>query len=328
MKILLANPRGFCAGVDRAVRTVELALEIFSEPVYVRHEVVHNRSVVIELRGKGAHFVEGLDEVPDGSVVIFSAHGIPKNVRVEAERRRLNWIDATCPLVKKVHMEVIQNEKMGLQTFLIGHKGHPEVSGTMGQCKTVVERPMLLIESALQARMVVASNPNKVAVVTQTTLSIDDTKHIIDILQRRFPRLRKTRKDDICYATQNRQNSVKKLTRMCDLILILGSANSSNATRLFEIGKKALVETYMLDDAAAILPEWIRGRESVGISAGASTPERLVVEAVNKIKAMVGDALVEEGDSGKEDVEFQLPMAIRHRGERRVVRFVRSESIA
>ena len=306
MKILLANPRGFCAGVDRAVEIVERALAMLGKPIYVRHEVVHNRYVVTELRAKGAIFVEELSEIPKGSVVVFSAHGVSQDVRTEARRRRLRVIDATCPLVTKVHLEVLKNRQDGYETILIGHSGHPEVDGTMGQYGTTSADAIFLVESTQDAERIQIRNTNKVAMVTQTTLSLDDTAEIIKVLVERFPNIRRPRKDDICYATQNRQNTVKKLVEVCDLMLIVGSKNSSNSNRLHEIAVKQGVESYLIDMPDEILPKWLIGKKCIGLSAGASAPETLVKQVVQKLKDYGATEAVEQAGI-EETVTFRLP---------------------
>ncbi len=306
MKILLANPRGFCAGVDRAVEIVERALDMLGKPIYVRHEVVHNRYVVTELRDKGAVFVEKLNEIPEESVVVFSAHGVSQDVRAEARRRRLRVIDATCPLVTKVHLEVLKNRQDGYETILIGHRGHPEVDGTMGQYDTTSSDSIFLVESTEDAEQIQVRNANKVAMVTQTTLSLDDTAEIIKILVDRFPSIRKPRKDDICYATQNRQNTVKKLVEVCDLMLIVGSKNSSNSNRLHEIAVKRGVESYLIDMPDEILPKWLVGKKNIGLSAGASAPETLVKQVVQKLRDYGATEVIEQAGI-EETVTFRLP---------------------
>ena len=306
MKILLAKPRGFCAGVDRAVEIVERALVMLGKPVYVRHEVVHNRYVVTELRDKGAIFVEELDEIPEKSVVVFSAHGVSQDVRMEARRRRLHVIDATCPLVTKVHLEVLKNRQDGYETILIGHRGHPEVDGTMGQYDTTSSDAIFLVESTEDAEHIQVRNANKVAMVTQTTLSLDDTADIIKILVKRFPKIRKPRKDDICYATQNRQNAVKKLVEVCDLMLIVGSKNSSNSNRLHEIAVKRGVESHLIDMPDEICTKWLIGKTSIGLSAGASAPETLVEQVVQKLKDYGATEIIEQAGI-EETVTFRLP---------------------
>ena len=306
MKVLLANPRGFCAGVDRAIEIVERTLDMLESPVYVRHEVVHNRCVVEELRNKGAIFVEDLNEIPEGSVVIFSAHGVSRRVREDAKRRRLRVIDATCPLVTKVHLEVLKNHREGYETIMIGHRGHPEVDGTIGQYDTASENTIFLVESPQDAERIQIRNPRKVAMVTQTTLSIDDTAEIIEILVARFPNIRRPKKDDICYATQNRQNTIKELVKVCDLILIVGSKNSSNSNRLHEIALKRGVDSYLIDTPEEISSHWLKGKQCVGLSAGASAPETLVQSVVLALKNYQATEIVEQ-IGVEEKLTFRLP---------------------
>ena len=307
MQIKLANPRGFCAGVDRAIEIVERALDLFGAPVYVRHEVVHNKYVVDTLRDKGAVFVEELDEVPDDATVIFSAHGVAKAVREEAARRGLRVFDAICPLVTKVHMEVGRYQDEGRECILIGHAGHPEVEGTLGQYRSHVgEGGMYLVESVEDVEDLQVKNPDFLAFVTQTTLSMDDTAVVIEALRRRFPKIDGPKKEDICYATQNRQDAVKRLTKDCDLILVVGSPNSSNSTRLMEISQKKGVPAYLIDNASEIREEWLKDKKNVGITAGASAPEVLVEEVIKKIKQCV-DAEVAETPGIREKVVFSLP---------------------
>lgn len=306
-QITLANPRGFCAGVDRAIEIVERALELFGAPVYVRHEVVHNKYVVDTLREKGAVFVEELDEVPDGATVIFSAHGVAKAVRDVAARRDLRVFDAICPLVTKVHMEVGRYQDEGRECILIGHAGHPEVEGTLGQYRTENgEGGMYLVESVEDVWKMEVKNPEFLAFVTQTTLSMDDTAEVIDALRERFPSIVGPKKEDICYATQNRQDAVKKLTKDCDLILVVGSQNSSNSTRLMEISQKKGVPAYLIDNAAEIKEEWLNGKKSIGLTAGASAPEVLVEEVIEKLKQWDVD-VVNEAPGKRESVVFSLP---------------------
>ena len=310
MEVLLANPRGFCAGVDRAIEIVERALAMLGPPVYVRHEVVHNRFVVDGLRAKGAVFVEDLDDVPDGAVVIFSAHGVSRAVRDAAARRGLTVLDATCPLVTKVHLEVARNGRRGFETILIGHRGHPEVVGTMGQYQARDGADIHLVETVADAETVRVNDPDKVALVTQTTLSMDDTADIVALLERRFPNVHKPRRDDICYATQNRQNAVKRLVETCDLVLIVGSRNSSNSNRLLEIALKRGVEAYLIDGAAEIRREWLAGKRRIGLSAGASAPETLVREVVRELQKR-GAHQVGEAAGIEEKVTFPLPKELR-----------------
>ena len=311
VEIKLANPRGFCAGVDRAIEIVERALEQFGAPIYVRHEVVHNRFVVESLRKKGAIFVEDLEEVPDNATVIFSAHGVAQSVRNEASRRGLTVFDATCPLVTKVHMEVVRNCKRGRDTILIGHKGHPEVEGTMGQCIDEYGGQILLVESVRDAENVEISHPQQVSYVTQTTLSVDDTKEIIEILKRRFPGIQSPKRDDICYATQNRQDAVKGLVKDCELLLVIGSKTSSNSNRLREIADKNGVESYLIDDADQISENWLENKSRVGVTAGASAPEILVKRVVEKLKILT-NATVSELVGVEENITFAVPKELRN----------------
>lgn len=307
MKIVMANPRGFCAGVDRAIEIVERALELFGAPVYVRHEVVHNKYVVDSLRNKGAIFVEELDEVPDDTTVIFSAHGVAKQVREEAARRKLRVYDAICPLVTKVHMEVGHYQDEGRECILIGHEGHPEVEGTLGQYQPKDnEGGMYLVESVEDVWNLDVKNSDFLAFVTQTTLSMDDTAEVINALRDRFPSIAGPRKEDICYATQNRQDAVKNLSKQCDLILVVGSPNSSNSTRLMEISEKVGVPSYLIDNASEIKQEWLDGKECVGVTAGASAPEVLVDDVIKQLKDWGADS-VEEAPGEIEKVVFYLP---------------------
>ena len=307
MKIVMANPRGFCAGVDRAIEIVERALELFGAPVYVRHEVVHNKYVVDRLRSKGAIFVEELDEVPDDTTVIFSAHGVAKLVREEAARRKLRVYDAICPLVTKVHMEVGHYQDEGRECILIGHEGHPEVEGTLGQYQPQHNSGgMYLVESAEDVWNLNVKNPDFLAFVTQTTLSMDDTAEVIDALRERFPNIAGPKKEDICYATQNRQDAVKDLSEQCDLILVVGSTNSSNSTRLMEISEKVGVPSYLIDNASEIKQEWLDGKQCIGVTAGASAPEVLVEAVINQLKEWGADS-VDEAPGKIEKVVFSLP---------------------
>jgi 4-hydroxy-3-methylbut-2-en-1-yl diphosphate reductase len=306
MQVLLANPRGFCAGVERAIEIVERVLESHGRPVYVRHEVVHNKFVVQNLRDKGAVFVDELDEVPDGAIVIFSAHGVSQAVREAAARRHLRVFDATCPLVTKVHVEAKRHAREGRECVLIGHAGHPEIEGTLGQYRQDERGRMYLIETVEDARRLEVRNPDNRAFVTQTTLSIDDTAAITAALRERFPAIIGPRKDDICYATQNRQDAVKALTRACDLILVVGSRNSSNSNRLREIAEKADIESWLIDNAGEIRPEWLRGKTSIGVTAGASVPEVLVTEVVAKLREY-GAASVRNLEGREESIVFALP---------------------
>ncbi|KHF24541.1 4-hydroxy-3-methylbut-2-enyl diphosphate reductase [Solemya velum gill symbiont] len=314
MKILLANPRGFCAGVDRAIEIVEKALDLLKPPIYVRHEVVHNRFVVNGLKQRGAVFVDELDDVPDNGTVIFSAHGVAKEVQEEAKRRGLQVFDATCPLVTKVHMEVARHCKQGDTVILIGHRGHPEVEGTMGQylCNNDDNKvgSMLLVETAEDVAQLQVKDPDKLAYVTQTTLSMDDTKTVIEALKERFPNINGPKKDDICYATQNRQNAVRKLASSCDLVLVVGSPNSSNSNRLRELAEKEGVNAYLIDGPEDIREEWLNGVESVGITAGASAPEVLVDNVIAHLGTLT-QTVVETIDGMREDVTFVLPKNMR-----------------
>lgn len=304
-EILLANPRGFCAGVERAIDIVEQALIRFGAPIYVRHEVVHNKFVVDDLRAKGAIFVEELDEVPDDQTVIFSAHGVPQTVRSEADKRGLRVFDATCPLVTKVHLEVTRQRKQGREIVMIGHKGHPEVEGTMGQ----VDDGIHLVESVEDVDALNIADPDQLAYVTQTTLSMDDAATIVDALRRRFPNISGPKKDDICYATQNRQDAVKFMAPEVDLVLVVGSVNSSNSNRLREVAALRGVEAHLVDNAAAINPAWIEGKRRIGITAGASAPEVLVNEVVERIKSL-GAKTVRTLEGAEENVYFPLPKAL------------------
>jgi len=307
MDILLANPRGFCAGVDRAIHIVERALELFGAPVYVRHEVVHNKYVVEGLRAKGVVFVDELDEVPDGNLVIFSAHGVSKAVRDEAARRGLKVFDATCPLVTKVHLEVERHRRAGRECILIGHAGHPEVEGTMGQWeKTSGGGQMYLVQDVDEARSLKVHDPENLAFVTQTTLSVDDTAAIIDVLRQRFPNIIGPRKDDICYATQNRQDAVKSLAEKCDVVLVMGSPASSNSNRLRELAVKQGKSAYLIDGAKEIQREWLAGKQRIGITAGASAPEVLVQEVIAKLRSW-GAASASEMQGRPETIVFSLP---------------------
>lgn len=316
MEIHLANPRGFCAGVDRAIGIVERALELFGAPVYVRHEVVHNRYVVDGLRAKGAVFVDELHEVPDDATVIFSAHGVGKAVREEAARRKLRVFDAICPLVTKVHMEVGHYQDEGRECILIGHAGHPEVEGTLGQYRRGDDGRggMYLVESVADVGRLQAKDPDFLAFVTQTTLSMDDTAEVIDALRKRFPRIVGPKKEDICYATQNRQDAVKRMVQFCDLILVVGSQTSSNSTRLKEIAEKQGISAYLIDSADEIRTEWLRGKKSVGVTAGASAPEVLVEQVVETLRAHGGHA-VNEIPGIKEQVVFSLPRELVKAGD-------------
>ncbi len=310
MQILLANPRGFCAGVDRAIEIVERALELFGAPIYVRHEVVHNKFVVGRLRDMGAVFVDELEEVPDDATVIFSAHGVSQAVRKEAATRRLKVFDATCPLVTKVHLEVARYCKEGRDTILIGHRGHPEVEGTMGQYDTSNGGAIHLVESPQDVARLDIKNPAKPAFVTQTTLSVDDTSDVIDALRARFPDITGPRKNDICYATQNRQDAVKQLVGKCDLVLVVGSQTSSNSNRLREIAEKAGVEAHLIDSAGEINTDWVEGKQCIGVTAGASAPEVLVEQVIVKLKQST-TAAIQEHQGVREEIVFSLPKELR-----------------
>jgi 4-hydroxy-3-methylbut-2-enyl diphosphate reductase len=310
MEIQLANPRGFCAGVDRAIDIVNRALERFGAPIYVRHEVVHNRFVVNDLRDRGAVFVDELDEVPDDSIVIFSAHGVSQAVRTEAGRRSLRVFDATCPLVTKVHIEVARYSVDGSECVLIGHRGHPEVEGTMGQYDRGAGGEIYLVEDETQVASLEVKNPDNLFYVTQTTLSVDDTARVIDALRARFPRIQGPRKDDICYATQNRQDAVKQLASQCDLVLVVGSPNSSNSNRLRELAQRMGADAYLLDSAADIDPAWLRGKTRIGITAGASAPEILVAEVVQGLQALGAESPIELVGR-PENITFSLPRELR-----------------
>ncbi|MEX1199794.1 MAG: 4-hydroxy-3-methylbut-2-enyl diphosphate reductase [Methylophaga sp.] len=308
-KLLMANPRGFCAGVDRAIDIVERALELFGAPIYVRHEVVHNRTVVEDLRGKGAVFIEELSDVPDDATLIFSAHGVSLAVQNEGKQRGLKVFDATCPLVTKVHMEVARHERVARECILIGHAGHPEVEGTMGQY-TAEQGGMYLVESPEDVARLTVKNPDNLAFVTQTTLSVDDTAIVIDALRKRFPNIIGPGKDDICYATQNRQDAVKRLAADCDLVLVVGSTNSSNSNRLKELAIKLGAPAYLIDSAAEIDPAWLQGIATVGLTAGASAPELLVQDVVSRLKTLGIDDVAE--DNGElENIAFSLPRELK-----------------
>ena len=302
MQVLMANPRGFCAGVDRAIVIVEQALEQFGAPIYVRHEVVHNKFVVEELRSKGAVFVEELVEVPAGNTVIFSAHGVSQAIRVEAEARGLRVFDATCPLVTKVHIEVSKMRAAGCEIVMIGHKGHPEVEGTMGQS----DGGMYLVEMPEDVAQLKVNKPEQLAYVTQTTLSMDDAALVIAALKARFPNIAAPKSDDICYATQNRQDAVKALAKQCDLVIVVGSPNSSNSNRLREVAVNQGIASYMVDNATELVAAWVVGKKNVGVTAGASAPEVLVQEVVARLKAL-GAVDVKNLDGVAETVVFPLP---------------------
>ncbi len=307
MRLIKANPRGFCAGVDRAIEIVERALEIFSAPIYVRHEVVHNKYVVDNLRAKGAVFIDQLDKVPEGATVIFSAHGVSQSVREEAKQRGLKIFDATCPLVTKVHLEVVRHQQMAREVILIGHAGHPEVEGTLGQYNQAMgQGGMHLIENVEDVEKLNVQDPNSLAFVTQTTLSMDDTAGIISALQKRFPEINGPRKDDICYATQNRQEAVKTLAEQCDIVLVVGSTNSSNSNRLREVSEKLGTPAHLIDNESQIDLAWFKEGYTIGITAGASAPEVLVKRVVEWLKG-IGVTSVEESIGREERVVFPLP---------------------
>ncbi len=310
MKILLANPRGFCAGVDRAIDIVERAIGLFGAPIHVRHEVVHNRFVVDRLRAMGAVFVEELDEVPDGATVIFSAHGVSKAVQAEARRRGLRVFDATCPLVTKVHMEVSRFAREGREVILIGHEGHPEVEGTMGQFDDSQGGRIVLVEEVADVETLEVLDPSRVGVVTQTTLSVDDTADVLEALKRRFPTLSTPRKEDICYATQNRQDAVKSLVANCDVVVVVGSQTSSNSNRLREIAEKAGIPGYLVDGPDDLERDWFVGKRAVGVTAGASAPELLVQRVVARLREWGGEG-AEEILGREENVVFALPRELR-----------------
>jgi 4-hydroxy-3-methylbut-2-enyl diphosphate reductase len=312
MQATLANPRGFCAGVDRAIDIVNRALEIFGEPVYVRHEVVHNKTVVDDLKSRGAVFVDELGEVPDDTIVIFSAHGVSRAVRDEAARRKLKVFDATCPLVTKVHLEVVKFSEEGRECILIGHAGHPEVEGTMGQFDRTHGGVMKLVQDENDARTVVIDDPKNVSFVTQTTLSMDDTARIIDVLRERFPDIQGPRKDDICYATQNRQDAVKRLALENDLILVVGSPNSSNSNRLRELAERLGSTSYLIDGPEQIDSRWVKKANSVALTAGASAPENVVQAVCDRLRELGVDTVVQE-DGITESIQFSLPKELKLR---------------
>lgn len=309
MQIQLANPRGFCAGVDRAIEIVERALEIFGAPIYVRHEVVHNKFVVDDLRNKGAVFVEELHEVPDDATVIFSAHGVSQAVRKEADRRGLKVFDATCPLVTKVHLEVARYSKAGQECILIGHQGHPEVEGSMGQFDESRGGKMYLVETVADVATLQINDADHLAFVTQTTLSMDDTAAVIDALREKFPNIHGPRKDDICYATQSRQDAVKSLAKECDLVLVVGSPNSSNSNRLREVAERQGARAYLIDDESEIKRDWLKDVTQIGITAGASAPDVLVERVTTRLKEWGADTVVDKGN--REDVVFPVPKELR-----------------
>ena len=303
--VLLAQPRGFCAGVDRAIDIVERALEQFGAPIFVRHEIVHNRFVVEGLRERGAVFVEALDEIPQGSTVVFSAHGVSQAVRLEAQQRGLTIFDATCPLVTKVHVEVAKMRRDGFEVVMIGHAGHPEVEGTMGQA----DAGIYLVESLEDVQCLIVSSPERVAYVTQTTLSVDDCAEIVSALRQRFPSICEPKKQDICYATQNRQDAVKFMAPKCDLVLVVGSANSSNSNRLREVAEKMGCEAYLVDRLEAVNPSWLKGKRCIGVTAGASAPESLVQELVEGLRGL-GARGVKALEGIEEHVSFPLPKGL------------------
>lgn len=305
-QIMLANPRGFCAGVDRAIVIVEEALSKFGAPIYVRHEVVHNKFVVEQLKAQGAVFIDELDQVPNGATVIFSAHGVSKQVRQDAEQRGLRVFDATCPLVTKVHIEVEKMRAEGKEIVMIGHRGHPEVEGTMGQSQS----GMYLVESVQDVEQLQVNDPSRLAYVTQTTLSIDDAAAIVAALQNKFPQISPPKSDSICYATQNRQDAIKALAKSCDLVIVVGSPNSSNSNRLREVAELQGAQAYMVDNASFLQKAWVQGKQNIGVSAGASAPEVLVQEVVETLKQMT-DAEIHELDGVEEKVVFQLPKNLR-----------------
>jgi 4-hydroxy-3-methylbut-2-enyl diphosphate reductase len=310
MEVKLANPRGFCAGVDRAIEIVNRALDVFGAPVYVRHEVVHNRFVVDDLKEKGAIFVDELEEVPDNALVIFSAHGVSKAVQEEAKKRELNIFDATCPLVTKVHLEVSKYSLDGMECILIGHEGHPEVEGTMGQYNFANGGNIYLVENEQNVADLHVENEQKLAYVTQTTLSVDDAAKVIDALKVRFPSIQGPKKDDICYATQNRQDAVKALSGMSDIMLVVGSPNSSNSNRLRELSERMGTRAYLIDDQSEIQEIWLENVRSVSVTAGASAPETLVQDVVKRLKEL-GAGTVDEVDGRAENIVFSMPKALR-----------------
>lgn len=310
MEIVLANPRGFCAGVDRAIAIVNRALESFNPPIYVRHEVVHNKFVVDDLRQRGAIFVDELDEVPDDNIVIFSAHGVSKAVQQEAERRGLKVFDATCPLVTKVHIEVTKYAREGIEAILIGHEGHPEVEGTMGQYDKKNGGNIYLVEDEQDVANLVINNVDQVAFVTQTTLSIDDTAKVIDALRQKFPKIQGPRKDDICYATQNRQDAVRDLAAQCDVVLVVGSPNSSNSNRLRELAERMGKQAYLVDNADELDQAWFTPNSKIGVTAGASAPEILIKQVIQRLQDW-GATVPQELAGREENITFSLPKELR-----------------
>ncbi len=307
--IVLAQPRGFCAGVDRAIEIVERALQLHGAPIYVRHEIVHNKFVVDDLRAKGAVFVKELDEIPAGAIVIFSAHGVSQTIQVEAKKRNLQVFDATCPLVTKVHVEVAKMRKSDLEVIMIGHKGHPEVEGTLGQSTD----GMYLVETVADVAKLVVADPKKLAFVTQTTLSVDDAAAVADALRARFPSIQEPKKSDICYATQNRQDAVKLLTKQCDLVIVVGSANSSNSNRLREVAERLGVPAYLINGPESLEPQWLVGKQHIGVTAGASAPEVLVKRVIEQLKTL-GAVSVRTMDGLVENVSFPLPKGLPRQG--------------
>lgn len=305
IEIVLAQPRGFCAGVDRAIDIVERALAVHGKPIYVRHEIVHNKFVVDDLRTKGAIFVKQLEEVPVGGIVVFSAHGVSQSVRHEAEQKGLQVFDATCPLVTKVHVEVAKMRAADLEVIMVGHQGHPEVEGTLGQA----QEGMYLVETVEDVNRLVVQDPNKLAFVTQTTLSVDDAKAVADALRQRFPKIVEPKKSDICYATQNRQDAVKMMAPQCDLVLVIGSANSSNSNRLREVAQRLNVPAYLIDGPHAIDSQWLKSAKRIGITAGASAPEVLVQNVIEHLKSL-GAVSVRKMDGLVENVSFPLPKGL------------------
>lgn len=310
MKIVLANPRGFCAGVDRAIAIVNRALECFNPPIYVRHEVVHNKFVVDDLRQRGAIFVDELNEVPDDNIVIFSAHGVSKAVQLEAEQRGLKVFDATCPLVTKVHIEVTKYAREGIEAILIGHHGHPEVEGTMGQYDKKNGGHIYLVEDEQDVAALQVEHPERVAFVTQTTLSIDDTAKVIDALRTKFPNIQGPRKDDICYATQNRQDAVRDLADQCDVVLVVGSPNSSNSNRLRELAERMGKAAYLIDNAEELQQDWFKPEDKVGVTAGASAPEILILRVLQRLQSW-GAEVPQELQGREENITFSLPKELR-----------------
>ncbi|MFC3902978.1 4-hydroxy-3-methylbut-2-enyl diphosphate reductase [Acinetobacter marinus] len=310
MQILLANPRGFCAGVDRAIAIVNRALECFGAPIYVRHEVVHNKFVVDDLKQRGAIFVDELDQVPDDAIVIFSAHGVSKAVQQEAEQRQLKVFDATCPLVTKVHFEVTKYSREGTDAILIGHHGHPEVEGTMGQYDTKYGGQIYLVEDEQDVADLQVSHPDRLAFVTQTTLSIDDTSKVIEALREKFPKIQGPRKDDICYATQNRQDAVRDLAERCDVVLVVGSPNSSNSNRLRELAERMGKKAFLIDNADEMHQDWFGSQSKIGVTAGASAPEILIKQVLERLQAW-GASYPEELAGQEEHITFSLPKELR-----------------